>query len=272
VSSVIDHGADVAKWGTELARSGLPPAPGWLHAIPLVGAKAAAKWDGYAAMSPDDLVAMAQPWLATVSGWLLARAGSLLMLTLQFLLTAVLTTILFLHGEYAARTAMAAARKLGGDDAEELVVLAARSVRGVALGVVVTALIQTVLSGLALVATGVPGAALLAGLVLVLCLAQVGPLLPLAACVGWLYWSGHATAGTVLLVATLVITTLDNFLRPVLIKRGANLPLLLVFAGVIGGMLAFGILGIFVGPVILAVTYTLLGAWVGTAPEAAVPA
>jgi predicted PurR-regulated permease PerM len=184
------------------------------------------------------------------------------MLTLEFILTAILTTILFLHGEKAGAVAIALARKLAGDSGEELMVLAGRSVRGVALGVVVTALIQTVLSGLVLLATGVPGVGLLSGAVLVLCLAQVGPLLVLAAAVGWLYWTGHPTGGTVLLVATLIITTLDNFLRPMLIKRGANLPLLLVFAGVIGGMLSFGVLGIFVGPVILAVTYTLLGAWV----------
>jgi predicted PurR-regulated permease PerM len=80
--------------------------------------------------------------------------------------------------------------------------------------------------------------------------------------VGWLYWSGHAVSGTILLVATLIITTADNIIRPLLIKKGANLPLLLVFSGVIGGMLAAGIIGIFVGPVVLAVTWTLLKAWV----------
>lgn len=262
VTSLLDHAGDVTSWGAELARTGLPPAPAWLHGVPLVGARLSAKWASLAAMSSDEFVAAATPWVARTTSWVLAKAGGLLMLTVQFILTAILTTILFLHGEKVATAAIALARKLAGDSGEELVVLAGRSVRGVALGVVVTALIQTVLSGIMLFATGVPGVGLLSGAVLVLCLAQLGPLLVLAASVGWLYWSGHSTAGTVLLVATLIITTLDNFLRPVLIKRGANLPLLLVFAGVIGGMLSFGVLGIFVGPVILAVTYTLLGAWV----------
>jgi predicted PurR-regulated permease PerM len=262
VTSLLDHAGDVASWGTELARSGLPPAPAWVEGLPFVGARLGAKWASLVAMSGDDLMAAAQPWLAQASAWLLAKAGGLLMLTLQFLLTLVLTALLFLHGEKVAAVAVALARKLAGDSGEELMMLAGRSVRGVALGVVVTALIQTVLSAIMLFATGVPGVGLLSGAVLVLCLAQLGPLVVLAASVGWLYWTGHPTAGTVLLVATLVITTLDNFLRPVLIKRGANLPLLLVFAGVIGGMLTFGVLGIFVGPVFLAVTYTLLGAWV----------
>jgi predicted PurR-regulated permease PerM len=78
----------------------------------------------------------------------------------------------------------------------------------------------------------------------------------------WFYWDGHAGLGTVLLIWTAVVGTMDNFLRPVLIRRGANLPLLLIFAGVIGGLIAFGIIGLFVGPVVLAVTYTLLVAWI----------
>lgn len=262
VTSLLDHTGDLASWGSELARKGLPPAPEWLRGVPVVGARLSERWTSLAAMNSDELVAAATPWVGKATSWLLAKAGGLLMLTVQFLLTAILTTILFLHGEKVGAAAIALARKLAGDSGEELVVLAGRSVRGVALGVVVTALIQTVLSGIMLFATGVPGVGLLSGIVLVLCLAQLGPLLVLAASVGWLYWTGHPTAGTVLLVASLIIVTLDNFLRPVLIKRGANLPLLLVFAGVIGGMLSFGVLGIFVGPVILAVTYTLLGAWV----------
>jgi predicted PurR-regulated permease PerM len=261
VMSLIDHAGEVANWVTELARSGLPPAPAWVEELPIVGARLSAKWASVAAMDGDALVAAARPWLAKSSSWLLAKAGGLLMLSVQFFLTAILTTILFLHGEKLGATAVALARKLAGESGEQLVLLAGRSVRGVALGVVVTALVQTVLASIMLAATGVPGVGVLGGAVLVLCLAQVGPLPVLAAAVSWLYRTGHPTAGTVLLVAALVITTLDSFLRPMLIRRGANLPLLLVFAGVIGGMLAFGVLGIFVGPVILAVTYTVLRAW-----------
>jgi predicted PurR-regulated permease PerM len=263
VTSLVSHAGDVATMGTELARSGIPTAPAWVRGLPVVGLRIAEKWDGLAAMPGDELMATVRPWLAQASAWLLAKAGGLVMLTLQFVLTVIITTILFLHGEKTAAAVVAVARKLGGDDGEELMLLAGRSVRGVALGVVLTALIQTVLSAIALFATGVPGAGLLSGAVLVLCLAQLGPVLVLGPSVAWLYWTGHSTAGTVLLVATLPIIVLDNFLRPVLIKRGADLPLLLIFAGVIGGMLAFGVLGIFVGPVLLAVTYTLLGAWVG---------
>ena len=109
---------------------------------------------------------------------------------------------------------------------------------------------------------GVPAAAVLTAIMFMLCIAQLGPALVLFPAVIWLFWSDQTLWGSVLLVWSLVVVTLDNFLRPILIKKGADLPLLLIFAGVIGGLVAFGIIGLFIGPVVLAVTYTLLGAWV----------
>jgi predicted PurR-regulated permease PerM len=131
---------------------------------------------------------------------------------------------------------------------------------------VVTALVQSVLGGIALVIAGVPFAALLSGVMFVLCIAQLGPMLVLIPAVIWLYWSNEPVWGTFLLVCTVVVGTLDNVLRPFLIRKGADLPLLLIFAGVIGGLIAFGLSGIFVGPVVLAVTYTLLDAWMNDDP------
>jgi len=96
-----------------------------------------------------------------------------------------------------------------------------------------------------------------------LCIAQLGPVLVLLPAVGWLFWSGDTVWGSVLAVIMLVVGTMDNVLRPMLIKMGADLPLLLIFSGVIGGLLAFGLVGIFIGPVVLAVAYTLMQAWVG---------
>jgi predicted PurR-regulated permease PerM len=133
----------------------------------------------------------------------------------------------------------------------------------VALGIVVTALTQTLVAGAGLAFAGLPHAGLLTAVVFLLCIAQLGPLLVVAPATIWLYSTGAAGRGTVLLVFSLVAVTLDNVLRPVLIKKGADLPLLLIMAGVIGGVLAFGVVGLFIGPVLLAVTWTLLVAWVG---------
>jgi predicted PurR-regulated permease PerM len=95
-----------------------------------------------------------------------------------------------------------------------------------------------------------------------LCVAQLGPALVLIPAVIWVYWRSGASWGTGFLVWAIFCGTLDNFVRPILIKRGADLPLLLIFTGVIGGLIAFGIIGLFIGPVVLAVAYTLLVEWV----------
>jgi predicted PurR-regulated permease PerM len=87
----------------------------------------------------------------------------------------------------------------------------------------------------------------------------------------WLFWRGDSLWGSVLLVVTVVVLTLDNVLRPILIRKGADLPLLLIFSGVIGGLIAFGVVGIFVGPVVLAVAYTLLDAWMREEGESLPP-
>jgi predicted PurR-regulated permease PerM len=132
----------------------------------------------------------------------------------------------------------------------------------VALSIVVTAVVQSALGGIGLSVAGVPAAPLLTAVMLLLCLAQLGPLLVLVPSVIWVFWSGRVVSGAVLLGFTVVAGTIDNFLRPLLIRKGVDLPLVLIFAGVIGGLLAFGVIGLFIGPVVLAVTFTLLQAWV----------
>jgi predicted PurR-regulated permease PerM len=130
------------------------------------------------------------------------------------------------------------------------------------LGLVLTALIQAALGTIGLFIANVPGASLLAAIMLILCLAQLGPLLVLAPTVIWLFWSSQTGLGTVLLAITLLAMFIDNVIRPFLIRKGVDLPLLLIIPGVVGGLIAFGAIGLFIGPIILAVSYTLLKSWV----------
>ena len=178
------------------------------------------------------------------------------------ILTTAITALIYFNGEKVAGGVRAFFNRLGGEGAESLVLLAGNSARAVALGVVVTAVLQALLTGVALAVAGIPGAAILGGLALVLCLAQIGPLFILAGAVAWLYWSHQTTAAIVLAVVSLGLVSMDNVIKPILITRGAKLPLLLVFVGVVGGMLTFGLIGIFIGPVVLAVCWTLVQAWV----------
>ncbi|MRR34514.1 AI-2E family transporter, partial [bacterium] len=180
----------------------------------------------------------------------------------QFLRTVASMPVRHATGETAASGVCRFARRLAGHNGEDAAILAAKAVRGVALGVVVTALIQSLLGCIGLVVSGVPAAAVLTGVMFILCVAQLGPGLVLIPTVIWLFWSDQTLWGSVMVVWTIIVGTIDNFIRPILIRKGADLPLLLIFAGVIGGLIAFGVIGLFIGPVVLAVTYTLLKEWI----------
>jgi len=265
---------DVAHRGPELLNEfltkGLGPPPEWLRKFPAVGEPLTARWQTLAAGGREGLIEAARPHLGAAAQWAVSITGGIGMVTVHILLTIALVAILFSQGETAARGALAFGYRLGGDRGVDVMRLAAQAVRSVALGVVVTALVQSVLAGLALWLCGIPAAGVLAALVFVLGIAQLGPLLVLVPAIGWLYWTGDAVWGTVLLVLSIPIGALDNVLRPILIRRGVQLPMLLIIAGVIGGLLAFGVMGLFVGPVLLAATYTLGKSWVieGSPPEA----
>lgn len=271
VATIVGHADVVVGWARAVAAHGVPGPPDWVVTVPLVGGRAAEEWRRLAATPPEDLVALSLPYLRAALQWTIARAGGVGALLLQLLLTVALSATLYARGDAAAVWVLAFARRLAGVQGERAAVLSAQAIRAVALGVVVTALAQALVGAIGLLVTGVPYAGLLTALMFLLGVAQVGASPVLLGAVVWLYWSGDAVWGTVMLVWGLVTSSLDNVLRPLLIRRGADLPLLLILAGVIGGLLAFGIIGLFIGPVILAVSYTLLRAWI-EAGEPAAPA
>lgn len=263
ISTVVAHAGALAELLPRLAEAKVPEPPAWVANLPVVGTRLAEAWHAIAVAGITPLIANIKPYAGEALKWTAAHAGSLGMVGVQFLLTVVIAAILYSTGESAARGVRGFARRLAGDQGDKVVILAGQAIRGVALGIVVTALVQSTLGGLGLWITGVPFAGLLSAVMFMLCLAQLGPILVLLPAIAWLYWSGENTWGTVLVVWTVIVGSLDNFLRPWLIKKGADLPLLLIFAGVIGGLFAFGLVGLFIGPVVLAVTYTLLDAWIG---------
>jgi predicted PurR-regulated permease PerM len=262
IATIASYAGQATLFTKRLAETGLQPPPPWVAGLPLVGAKLSDAWARTAAAGPDGLTALLGPHASEAAHWALGRVGSVSGLLLQFLLVVALSAILYSNGETAARAVRRFGRRLAGQRGENAIVLAGQAIRGVALGVGATAVIQTILGGLGLLVAGVPFVSLLAALMLVLCIAQLGPSLVLFPAVAWLYWRGDHGWATILLVWSVFVTVIDNVLRPLLIKKGADLPLLLIFAGVIGGMLGFGLIGIFVGPVLLAVSYTLLKVWI----------
>lgn len=266
IGAIAERAAAAVTFIQELPQKQVPPPPAWLDDVPLVGERAAEGWRDIETGGYAQVTALLEPYATVVTSWIVAEAGSFGLMIANCLLIVVLSAVLFAAGERWGSWICGFGRRLAGERGEEAAVLAGKAIRGVALGVIVTALIQSTLGGIGLYVAGVPFAGALTAVMLVLCIAQIGPILVLLAGTAWLYAKVGAGWGTFMLIWSLVVGVMDNFLRPVLIRRGADLPLLLIFAGVIGGLLSFGLVGIFVGPVVLAVTYTLVDTWVRSDP------
>jgi predicted PurR-regulated permease PerM len=262
IGTIVSNTDQIAGWVKSMSAFEVPPPPAWLAGLPLFGGDLVAAWEKVALAGLQDFMKKLAPYGGTAIRWFATEVGGFGALVLQFLLTVVFAALLYARGEQATSWIKRFGRRLAGPSGEHSIRLAGQAVRGVALGVVVTALAQSVLGGIGLAVAGVPFAAVFTAVMFMLAIAQIGPLLVLGPSVAWLYWSSSTGWGTFLLVWTLVVGTMDNFLRPILIKKGADLPLLLIFVGVVGGLIAFGLIGIFVGPVVLAVAHKLLSAWV----------
>lgn len=263
INTVLDNADTVIGWIRKAATTlpGSEP-PAWVANLPLIGSRAADFWREVTTQNLGPLLSRITPHIGTLASQALKQAGVVGAIAIEFLLTVCLCAVLYAWGEQAARKVRAFARTLAGERGVRTAALAGASIRGVALGVVVTALLQAVLAGIGLAVTGIPGAALLTALMLLLSIAQLGTLPVLIPATIWVFFTGETGWGIALAVWSVFVATMDNFLRPWLIRQGADLPLLLIFAGVIGGLVAFGLVGLFIGPVVLAVTYTLLEAWI----------
>lgn len=268
LSLIVSHSEDIGEWAASLREVRVPAAPSWVADVPVIGPRVARPWNEAAAASPTELAARLEPHARIAAAWLLAQVGSVTLLIGQFLLTVIVAAILFAKGEAAAAGVIVFFRRLAGAHGEKVVLLAGNAIRGVALGVVLTALIQSVLAGAGLAIAGVPFPGLLTAFMFMLAVAQIGPAPVLIPAVIWYFYTSDSTVAPFVLLAWAVfVGVIDNVIRPILIQRGGDMPLLMVFAGVVGGLLSFGLIGIFLGPVVLAVVYTLLKAWVAADPR-----
>lgn len=275
IVTLIDNADRIVALASALNSHEAPAAPAWLVGLPLIGESLAALWEQFAASGLQGLGQRVAPYAGDMTRWFAARVGGMGMMLLQFLLTIAVSAVLYARGEEAAGMVQRVLRRLGGERAVAMATLASGAIRGVALGVGVTAVVQALLGGIGLAMTGIPFATVLTALMFMLCIAQLGAGPVLIPAVIWLFWSGHTGWAVFLTVWTVFVVNLDNFLRPWLIRKGADLPLLLIIAGVIGGIISFGLIGLFLGPLVLAVAYTLLEAWLEDdlpPPVAQVPA
>ena len=264
VNSLIDSSGPVIAWAS--AGHIKLPDMHWLNSIPLVGRKLFSAYHNLVQGGGSAMMTKVQPYIGRTSGFLFAQAGHFGRFMMHLGLMLLFSVLLYARGEQVGHGIRHFAFRLASRRGDAAVLLAGQAIRAVALGVVVTALVQGLLGGIGLAISGIPYATVLTVVMILSCLVQLGPLVVLIPAIVWLYWTGDTTWGTVLLIWSCVVGTLDNVLRPMLIRMGADLPMILILSGVIGGLVAFGMIGLFIGPVVLAVSYRLVSVWVHEAP------
>jgi predicted PurR-regulated permease PerM len=251
-------------------RSGLPDAPSWVFEIPLIGNTVGDLWNHWAA----DISAMLEA-LRPYFGIVVENSLSLLLGiangVLMFLLALFVAFFFYVYGEPIAARLRLLLHRIAGVQAERLIAVTGATVRGVVYGILGTAVVQGILTAIGLWLSGVPRPVLLGGVAGLLAVLPIGaPVVWIPASI-WLLSTGHLGWGIFLAIyGAGAISGSDSLIRPWFISRGAQLPFLLTVLGVLGGALAFGLLGIFLGPVLLGVGYSLVNEWArGTDPRQA---
>ena len=262
---LIKFGAEANDLYTQLKeqmQTGLPALPDWIVGAPLVGSKLESWWHALAAGDPQvqEQVKSALLW---VSGFLLQIAKAAGSGFGVLLLSCVLVLFFYIGGARGRFWLEGTLQHIGGNRAVELLHVAANTVKSVVYGILGTAAAQGVLAAIGFLMAGVPMVFPLGLGTAVLSLVPFGPALLWGPAAFWLYHEGH-TAWAIFMVlwGTLVVSMADNIIKPLLIGKGTDLPLLLIMLGVLGGAMSFGLLGVFLGPTFLAVGFAVLRDWV----------
>lgn len=259
--TIADNAERVASWGRQLLATGPPEAPAWVAALPLIGTTIADYWNGMAHDTAHLLSVLSQ-YVEPLRKLAVASGASVLGAVLQLTLSVFIAWFMFRDGHAIAARLRIAGERIAGERGAHLADVATATVRGVVLGILGTALVQGVVAAIGFWIAGIRAAPLLGLLTFIVSPVPVGPPLVWAPAGLWLINEGETGWGIfVLLWGVFVVSTIDNVIKPLIISRGSVLPFMLVLLGVLGGIAAFGFIGVFLGPVLLAVGYALLVEW-----------
>ncbi len=259
--SLADNVKDLSVATRKWLDAGPPAPPAWLAKLPLVGAQANSYWVE-ATHDSARLIQDAKTLIEPASELFLSGGVKLGRGLMELVLSVLIAFFLFRDGVALAQALRTAVNRIAGERGGHLLQVAGSTVRGVVYGMIGTALLQAVMSGLGFLVSGVPGAAVLALLTFFLCVITLGPWPVWIPAAIWLFNQGAVGWGIFMVVWGIAISTVDNFLKPYLISQGSRMPFVLVFLGVLGGALAFGFIGVFLGPTLLAVGYRIAVEWI----------
>ncbi|OYD81650.1 hypothetical protein CHT98_25000 [Azospirillum brasilense] len=242
---------------------GLPPLPDWLIGIPILGDRLQEIWSVLVS-GEANLRGTFQPYFGQIRDLVLESGGHLLSGTSLIALSVLIAFFLYRDGRIAVRRLRSIVGRIAGARARQSLDIAAETINGVVHGVLGTALVQAIAATVGYWIAGLPGALLLGFITFFLTLVPMGPALIWLPATIWLASQGR-TGMAIFLVAWVgvFVGSLDNILRPILIGRSSDLPFIIIFLGIVGGLVAFGLIGIFLGPTLLAVAYGLIREWSG---------
>ncbi len=245
--------------------AGPPEPPAWLGKVPVVGEKAVGQWQRLAEDSSGALQD-AKKYIDPASVWLLKAGLSLGSGSLQLALSVILTFFFLRNGAGLADRLTSGIERIGGERGRHLLAVAGKTVRGVVYGILGTALAQAVASAIGFLIAGVPGAMLLALLTFFASVVPVlGTVLVWLPAALWLFYERSTGWGIFMLIWGVAVANIDNIIKPWLISQGSDMPFILIFFGVLGGAMAFGFIGVFIGPTLLAVGYRVVEEWISSA-------
>jgi len=227
---------------------------------PVVGKDIYAVWNA-AATNLEDTLLKYSGQVKNFSAWLLKAVAGTTLGVLGFIASIIVSGAFLLSAKPAYSAFRSIGHRLGGENAADFVDLAIATVRSVAKGVLGVALIQTMLATIGLIVMDVPGAGIWAGIVLILAIMQLPPLLVLGPVAFWVFSVTDAVPATLFLIYCMFVSFSDAILKPLLLGRGVDVPMLVILLGAIGGMITSGIIGLFVGSIILSLSYKLFMFW-----------
>jgi predicted PurR-regulated permease PerM len=270
-STLASNIAELTAAAQKMFESGPPAPPTWVGTIPLIGFRLRDYWLTLTESSAARLEELAK-LLPTVKGFAVDGGKLLGSGIFQILLSLVIAFFFYRDGETVAAKLSAGINRIGGERGDGLLEVAGSTVRAVVYGIIGTALAQGAIGAFGFLIAGVPGVAFLGFVTFIMSMIPGGPAIVAAPAAYWLYSQGYSGWAIFMLIWGVMVSSIDNVIKPLLISRGVSTPMILVMFGVFGGALAFGLVGLFIGPTVLALGYTLLQEWVVPAAVAAVAA
>jgi predicted PurR-regulated permease PerM len=246
------------QWLEDQKETGLLPPPAWVERVPLVGARISEYWSGLAEDAGPALNQL-KPWFQEAGLWLLKHSLDFAQGMFTLAMSVLISFFLYRDGNGIVENIQDGFQRISGDNAQRLLDVVKTTVRSIVYGTIGTALAQGVLAGIGFAIARVPSPMLLATMTFILGFIPFGPPVIWISASVWLFAEGHSGWGVFMVIYGIFgISGIDNFVKPYLISRGSNLSFIVTFVGVLGGLAAFGFIGVFLGPTLLAVGYSLV--------------